>query len=230
MTSTGTYSFAPNTSDLVVNAYGRLQIRRAALTVDHLTDAATEANLMLTEWASKQPLLWKSETQSLGTLVQGTATYTPAARTVNILIAYIRTGTGSNQIDRVIGPLSTTEYQSMPTKTQQGVPTSFWFDRLISPTITLWPTPDSGGPYTLIVQTVSQVQDASIVGGVTLDTPYRFYDAFVAGLAHRLARIWAPSLEQARKQDAMEAWANASGNDVEDVPLYLIPGLSSYYR
>ena len=230
MTTTGTYAYSPAISDLVVNAYGRLQIRRAALTVDHLTDAATEANLLLTEWASKQPLLWKSETQNLGTLVSGTATYTPAARTVDILIAYIRTGSGTSQVDRVIGPLSTVEYQSMPTKTQTGVPTSFWFDRLISPTIYLWPTPDTGGPYTLIIQTVIQVQDAAITAGVTPDMPYRFFDAFVAGLAHRLSRIWAPSLEQARKMDAMEAWANAAGNDVESVPLYLIPGLNSYFQ
>lgn len=230
MTSTGTYAFQPNTSDLVVNAFARIQIRRPALTAEMLADAGMEANLLLTEWASKQPLLWKSETQDLGVLVQGTATYTPAARTVDVLVAIIRTGSGTSQVDRTIGPLSTTEYQSMPTKTQQGTPTSFWFNKQISPTITLWPTPDNGGPYNLIVQTVSQVQDASIKGGITMDTPYRFYDAFVAGLAHRLARIYAPSLEGVRKQDAMDAWSVAAGNDVESVPLYIYPGLSSYYR
>lgn len=230
MPSTGTYTFSPDSSDIVINAYSRIQIRRAALTADHLQDASMEANLLLTEWASKQPLLWKSETQNLGVLVQGTATYTPAARTVDILLAYIRTGTGSSQVDRTIGPLSTTEYQSIPTKALQGTPSSFWFNRQISPSIVLWPVPDSGGPYTLILQTVSQVQDMSIVGGTTLDTPYRFYDAFIAGLAHRLARIYAPKLEQQRKLDAKEAWDNAAGNDVESVPMYIYPGLSSYFR
>lgn len=230
MATTGTYSYQPATSDLVINAYGRLQIRRSAITTDQLKDAATEANLLLTEWASKQPLLWKSETQSLGPLTQGLTTYAPAARTVDVLIALIRTGTGSSQVDRVIGPLSTTEYQAMPNKNEQGPPTSFWFDKLISPTIYLWPTPDNGGPYELIIQTVSQVQDAAITGGVTIDTPYRFYDAFTAGLSHRLSRIWAPSLEQARKQDAMDAWNNASGHDVENVNVYMQPQLGSYYR
>lgn len=230
MPSTGTYSFSPDAGDIVVNAFGRIQIRRAAITIDQMQDAAMEANLLLTEWASKQPLLWKSETQNLGTLSQGTATYSPAARTVDVLIAYIRTGTGSSQVDRVIGPLSTTEYQSMPTKTQQGVPTSYWFDKLISPTVYLWPTPDNGGPYTLIMQTVSQVQDMAVTGGTTLDTPYRFYDAFIAGLAYRLARIYAPKLEQMRKQDAIDAWNNASGHDVENVNVYMQPMLGGYYR
>lgn len=230
MASTGTYNFAPDGGDIIISAFSRLQIRRSALTSDHMQDGTLEANLLLTEWASKQPLLWKSETQNLGLLTQGVATYTPAARTVDILTAYIRTGTGSSQIDRTIGPLSTVEYQSMPTKTQQSTPTSYWFNRQISPTVTLWPTPDNGGPYTLILQTVSQVQDMALTGGTTLDAPYRFYDAFVAGLAYRLARIYAPKLEQIRKQDAMEAWNNAANNDVESVPVYLIPGLSSYFR
>lgn len=230
MTSSGTYAFAPATSDFVINAYARLQIRRTALTTDHLVDAAMEANLLLTEWASKQPLLWKSETQDLGTLVQGTATYTPAARTVNVLTAILRTGSGASQVDQVLGPLSTTEYQSMPTKTQQGTPTSYWFNRQIAPTMTLWPVPDNGGPYKLILQTVSQVQDASIVNGITVDAPYRFFDAFSAGLAHRLARMYAPALEAARKADAMEAWQTAAGNDVESVAMYIYPGLSSYFR
>lgn len=230
MASSATYSFNPAAADLIINAFGRIQIRRPALTAEMLSDAAMESNLLLTEWASKQPLLWKSETQDLGVITQGVATYTPAARTVAVLVAYIRSGTGTGQVDRVIGPLSTVEYQAMPTKTAQGTPSSFWFNRQIAPTISLWPTPDNGGPYNLILQTVSQVQDVSIASGTTLDAPYRFYDAFTAGLAHRLARIYAPKLEAQRKADAIEAWSVAAGNDVESVNLYLAPALSSYYR
>lgn len=230
MTTTGTYAFNPAFGELVLNAFSRIQIKASAITSEQLIVAAQEGNLLLTEWASKQPLLWKSETQNLGVLTQGTAAYTPAARTVDVLIAYIRTGSGTNQVDRVIGPLSTVEYQAMPAKNEQGPPTAFWFNRQISPAITLWPTPDSGGPYTLLVQTVSQVQDVALVNGTTLDTPYRFFDAFTAGLSYRLARHYAPALEQLRKQDAMESWDTASSNDVESVPLYVYPALGSYYR
>ena len=40
MTSTGTYAFAPSAADLVLSAYGMIQIRRTELTSHHLQDAA----------------------------------------------------------------------------------------------------------------------------------------------------------------------------------------------
>lgn len=230
MTSSGTYAYSPANDDLVIDAFERIQIRKPAITVDHLKSAARQANLLLAQWASgPQPLLWKTETQTL-TCVQGTATYTPAARTVAILSATIQTGSGQTLINRNIGPLSTTDYASIPNPNLQSPPTSFWFNRLIAPQVTLYPTPDDGGPYTLVLTTASQVQDVGLTNGQTLDVPYRFLDAFAAGLAHRLARIYAQPLEAARKQDAMEAWQIAFGNDVEDVPLMLAPSLSGYYR
>lgn len=230
MTSSGTYAFSPAAADLVINAFGRIGIRRAAITVDQLIDAAMESNLLLTQWGSIQPLLWRSETQLISSIVQGTATYSPFPRTVSVLLASIRTGTGSSQVDRVIGPLSTTDYASLSNKTTQGPPTSFWFNRQIAPSITLWPVPDASSTYTLVLQTVSQVQDVALANGQTLDTPYRFLDAFTAGLSHRLARLYAPAMEQARKADAMDAWQIASGNDVEDVPLVLAANIGSYFR
>ena len=76
---------------------------------------------------------------------------------------------------------------------------------------------------------VTQVQDATVPSGTTLDIPYRALDAFIAGLAHRLARLYKPDLEMQRKADAMEAWQTFAGNDVENTPMILAPGMSSYY-
>ena len=45
MTTSSTYAFAPAASDLVLNAFGRLQIRGPELTADHLNNAAMEAFL-----------------------------------------------------------------------------------------------------------------------------------------------------------------------------------------
>src|SRR3990167_3434610 len=104
MVSSGTYSYSPSNDDLVIDAFERIQIKKPALTVDHLQSAARQANLLMAEWASKQPLLWKQENQSVA-LVAGTATYSPAARTVAVVTAIVRTGTGEDQVDRTIGPL-----------------------------------------------------------------------------------------------------------------------------
>jgi hypothetical protein len=61
--------------------------------------------------------------------------------------------------------------------------------------------------------------------------PYRFMDVFVAGLAHRLSRIYAPDKEQMRKMDYLDAWANAAQEDTEDnVGLVVAPVTSMYWR
>lgn len=229
MSSSGTYAFNPAISDVVLSAYSRIQIRRSQLVAEHLTDAAREANYLLIEFNNKQPNLWRSELQTV-TLIQGTATYTLPSRTVMILAAYIRTGSGTSQNDRLIFPVSTYEYASYPNKNTQSFPSVFWFDRQIIPQVTLWAVPDQSSTYTLLLQTATQIQDANLPGGETADLPNRFLDAFVAGLAYRLARVWKPELEQARKADAVEAWGIAATQDVEDVDLVISPQIGNYYR
>lgn len=227
MTSSGTYAFNPGLSDVVLQAYARVGVRRAAVTTEHLIDAGNEANYLLSEWSNKQPLLWRSEEISQ-LLTQGTATYDLPARTVMLLLVSIQTGSGQNIQNRVLGPLSTVEYASLPNRNQQAPPTSYWFDRQITPRITFWQVPDDGGPYTAKMRAVTQVQDATLPSGATLDVPYRALDAFTAGLAHRLARIHAPQLEDKREADAVKAWDIFAEADQENVPMYLIPGIGAY--
>ncbi len=235
MTSSNTYQFDPSFGSIVLSAYARCGIRKPALTQEHFWDAGQEGNFLLSEWASKQPLLWKSELISQ-ILTQGTATYTLPSNVVMLLVVYIETTSGnpSTPTDRVLGPMSTVEYASLPNKTNQAQPTSFWLDRQITPQVTFWPVPDGNGPYTAFMRAVTQVQDTVGIGqspgNTNPDLPYRAFDAFLAGLAHRLSRIHAPALEQQRKMDADLAWNIFSGNDVENTPLYIVPGIGTYYR
>ncbi len=229
MTSSGLYAFNPAFSDVVLSAYARIGLRRTALTTEHFVDAGREGNYLLGEWSNKQPNLWRSEVISQA-LTEGTATYALAARVVMILDVYIETGSGTTTQSRVLGPLSTVEYDSIPNKLNEAPPSSYWFNRQITPTVTFWPVPDSGGPYAAKIRVVTQAQDAAVPDGTTLDVPYRALDAFIAGLAHRLARIHAPPLETVRKQDAVEAWNVFSGNDTENVPMFIKPALGGYYR
>jgi hypothetical protein len=165
------------------------------------------------------------------TLTQGTASYSIASKTIMILDASIVLNYSlSNESRRYITPISRTEYLSYANQLTQGPPTVYWYDRLISQTVTFWPVPDGNGPYTFDYFTCTQMQDASLPGGETPDAPYRFFDAIVAGLAHRLARIYNPQLEAIRKADAMEAWDAAKAQDTEGVPFKLSPIISTYYR
>ena len=113
----------------------------------------------------------------------------------------------------------------------QGFPTVFWFDRLISPTITIWPVPDtSQGPSTYSYYAVSQIEDANLTNGQTIELPYRWMDAFAFGLAHRLSQIWAPQITPQRATEAKEAYDIAAQQDTENVPIYLSPMIAGYWR
>lgn len=227
-TYSGTWDFALSNGDAIIAAYARLQIHRTALVSEHYADAIKEANFLLAEIANKQPNLWTSELTSFP-LVPSQATYTLDAKNIMILAAYIRTTSGTDTNDRIIAPVSTTEYASYVNKTAEGFPTVYWFDRQIIPQITLWYVPDSSQTYTLYLQMVNQIQDAALASGQNPQIPYRFYDLFVAGLAYRLARIYKPEQEPIRKADYQEAWIVSATQDTENVEMNITPSLNGYY-
>ena len=230
MTTSGTYTFNPSLGEIVLNAYARCGVRRTAIMQEHMTDARFETNLMLASWANQGVNLWEVVLISVP-LVQSQTTYTVPAKVVMILDAVIQQNTGtSSQFDRVIMPISRTEYSQTPNKLQQAPPTVFWFDRLINPTVTLWPVPDQTNYYTLNYYAVTQIQDAELTDAQTVDIPYRWLDALAAGLAARLAAIYAPDRMQMLEAKAQQAYTIAATQDTENVGLYITPGLSGYFR
>jgi hypothetical protein len=146
-----------------------------------------------------------------------------------MLDAYVTTGTGTSAINRLILPISRTEYASYPNKQQQGFPTTYWFDRLLSPTVTLWPVPD-GNEVSFSYYRVRQVQDSNLTSGQTVEIPYYFLEAFAYGLAQRLAMIWSPDKMQFLKPLADEAYDLAVRQNVETAQQYISPTISSYFR
>lgn len=228
MTSSGTYNFSISNASIVQQAFSRIQIRRSQLLAEHMQDAYNEYNLMLSSLSNLQPNLWSVELVSVP-LIQGQGVYTVDPSVVMILDAYISL-VGSTTSDRLIFPISRTEYASYPNKVAQGAPTVFWFDRLINPTITLWEVPDQTSFYTLNYYAVQQLQDANLPLGETPNVPYRWYDALVADMAYRMARIWKPELEDKRAMDAKKAFDIAATQDVENVDLVIAPQMDNFYR
>ena len=228
-TYTGAYNFAPTAGEVIVSAFQRIQMRPAEILVTHLQQAVSELNFLFAKMSNLQRNLWTVDLQSLP-LVQAQATYSIPAETVMITNAYVRTGSGTSAVDRMIFAISETEYAAISNKNTQGTPTQFWFNRLISPTITFYATPDGNGPYTVYYYRVRQIQDAQLANGLNVEVPYRWLDAVTAGLAYRLARIYRPELEDKRKMDADEAWTIAATQDTENVPLYITQSLNGYFR
>jgi hypothetical protein len=227
--SSGTYDFSLSNGDAVISAFERIKVRAPSIRQEHLRTARNEINLMFAEWSNKQVNIWKTEKIQI-TLVSGTATYTIPTRVVMMLDTYLTLNDGlTTQIDRYITPISRTEWASYASKFTPGLPTSYFYERLIAPQATFWPVINTTG-YVINYYACTQVQDAALTGGETPDIPYLWTDAFVAGLAHRLSRTYATELEQVRKADAMEAWTIAATQNTENVPVRILPNISGYYR
>ena len=228
MSTSGTYTYNPSLGELTVYAYQLIGVRPTALLQEHIDVARTATNMMFTRWSNQGVNLWQVELVQTA-LTQGVATYSVDASVVVMLDAFIRTTTGTTQTDRIIMPVSRTEYASYPNKIQQGFPTTFWFDRLLSPTVTLWPVPDGTQTY-LEYYAVKRIQDANMNGVQELDIPPIWLEAMIYGLAYRLAQIWSPDKVAIMKPMADEAYQIAATQNVETANQYISPQLAGYWR
>ena len=226
MTTSGTYTFNPSLGEIVLYAYQNIGVRPTSVLQEHMESARMAMNMMLARFSNQGVNLWAVDLITVP-LIEGQATYAVDGNTIMVLDAYTTTDSG---IDRVIMPISRTEYASYPNKTQQGFPTSYWFDRLVSPTLTLWPVPDGSSATILKYYRVRQIQDANLQNGENVEIPYRWLEALADGLTYRLARIWAPQMAQMLKGQADESYQIAAVQDVETVPTYISPMLGGYFR
>jgi hypothetical protein len=228
MALSGTFGFNPSMGDAVLYAYGLCGIRRAQVLQVHMVDARIAANLVLADWLNQGTNLWQVELVTQ-TLTKGVSTYVVDPSILVLLDAYVTIGPPGPPIDRVILPISRTEYANYPNKTQQGFPTVFWMNRILTPTVTLWPVPDGQTP-TLSYYALQQAQDANFSNGQNVDIPYAWLNAFALGLAEKLAMSWAPDRLPMLSPAAAKAYDIAARAGVETASTYISPMLSSYYR
>lgn len=229
MTTSGTYTFNPSLGELTLYAFNLCQIRPTSLVQEHMQSARMATNMMLASWANQGVNLWAVDLVTTP-VTQGVSTYAVDANTVMILDAYMVTTGGGANIDRIILPVSRSEYATYPNKAQQGFPTSFWFDRLINPTITLWPVPDGTSTASLKYYRVRRLQDAEFTSGQTAEIPYLWLEAFADGLAYRLAKVWNPQIAQGLKAVADETYKIAADQNIEQAQQYITPMVFGYYR
>lgn len=226
--TTKTYNWNPTAADILLDAYGRCQVRPTEITATHLRIGEWAENFILSEISNLQPNLWEVGLKSIP-LLAGSATYSLPSETVQILDLYIRYGSNP-VIDRYISPISRTEYAALPNKSQQGFPNQYWFNRVISPTITFYFVPDTGGPYVANYYSVRQTQDVQLANGNTVEIPYRYLEAYTAGVAWKLSEKYAPQLAPGLIANYKDQLNKAMVQDVENVNLMIVPGLSGYFR
>jgi hypothetical protein len=223
MTTSGTTSFNLDLTEIVEEAFER--VGSELRTGYDLKTARRSLNLMFADWANRGINMWTFEQGSIN-LVPGQATYNLPADTVDLLEHVIRTGAGSasTQADLTITRISVSTYATIPNKLQQARPIQVWIERLNTPRITVWPTPDDSQPYTFVYWRLKRIQDAG--NGVnTMDLPFRFLPCMVAGLAYYLALKVPGGAERlpVLKQQYDEAWQSAADEDREKAAVRFVP-------
>jgi hypothetical protein len=221
----GTYNFDPPIGTLALSAFSRCQVKRTEIGAQHMEDAFLETNLLQSRWSAKGITFWTVQLVQQP-LTQGIQNYTVPVNAVTVLDVYINNGTSN----RLITSFSRTDFASLAEPQQQGFPTSYWFNRSLPPqSLNLWPVPDAAATYTMNYYIYTLIQDGVVRQGGNAAVPAYWLDAYVAELAYRMSRCYAPQLEDKRKQDAKEAYDDAA-SQAEQVPLYITPGLQGYYR
>lgn len=224
MATSGTTTFNLDLSEIVEEAFERCG---AELRTGYdLRTARRSLNLLFADWANRGVNLWAIDSGTIP-LVAGTATYNLPQDTVDLLEHVIRTGAGnvSTQTDLTITRISVSTYSSIPNKLQQARPIQVYIDRTSpTPTVTVWPVPDSSTTYNFVYWRLRRIQDAGD-GSNTMDVPFRFLPCMVAGLAYYLAVKLPNAMErlQVLKAQYDEAWDLASTEDREKAAVRFVP-------
>jgi hypothetical protein len=226
MTYSDKFNFALGLSDVTLYAYGLCGIRRSAILQEHMADAYIAANLLLADWSTKGVNLWQVSQISI-ILGQGAGIYDVPKEAIVMLDTFVTV----DGRDRIMLPISRTEYASYPNKEQQGVPTVFWMDRQLPGYggIHIWPVPDRDG-YILTYHYLTQAMNSGFVNDQQPPVPPEWLYAFATGLAEKLAMSWAPDRLAFLSPIAEKAYDTASRSGVETATQYISPQIGGYFR
>lgn len=134
--------------------------------------------------------------------------------------------------DTVVTPIPRGAYQALPNKTSTSTrPTSYWFEKLVDPRITLWPVPNSSTAFLTVVRH-HLVEDITTFSG-ELAIPTRWYDPVVWELALRLAFEIPGSTAERRAELSQMAQAmhgKVENGETDSGPITYAPNIGVYTR
>jgi len=234
LSTSGTATFNPSIWEYAEEAAER--VGQELKSGYQLASARRSLNLLTADLGNRGINLWALDNQSQ-VLTPGTATYTLPDDTIDMLDAVIRTTTGGIQTDYVIARIGVGQFNSIPNKLSQARPLQYFVQRVVPPTVTLWPVPDATLSWTLVYWRLRRIQDTGSGGTNTMDIPFRFVPAVVSGLAYFMSL---KSQDQAYtgmfgsqritlfKQQYMEDLQNAMEEDRDRSSLFIVPSPTAY--
>ena len=208
MTTSNSTNFELDVAEYIEEAFERcgLELR----TGYDLQTAKRSLNIMLAEWANRGLNQWTVE-QATQTVTEGQTDYTLNANIVDILDCSIRRNTNGTDLDLQMSRISRSEYLNIPTKSTKSRPSQFFLDKLSTPVLKIWPSPENSTDV-LVFNKIVRMDDAD-KGTNTMDMPFRFYPCFAAGLAYYIAIKKAPDRAVLLKQMYEEEFERAMSQD-----------------
>jgi len=208
MALSGSTNFEPNVTEFIEEAYERCG---AELRTGYdLKTAIRSVNLMLAEWANRGLNQWTIE-QATQTVTEGTSSYSLNSNVIDVLDVVLRRTVNQTQTDISMNRISRSEYINIPNKTTKARPSQFFFDKLNTPALQIWPAPENSTDV-LVFNKLVRMDDADKATN-TMDMPFRFYPCFVAGLAYYLSQKKNPQLTPQLKSLYEEEFRRAADQD-----------------
>ena len=228
MAVSGSKNFELEVADYVEEAFERcgLELRTAY----DLKTARRSLNLLLAEWANRGLNQWTIQEKTVA-MVKDTTTYnvdsSTGTATIDVLDAFVRQTVNSENSDLQMTRLSRSEYSSVPNKSTTGTPLQFFIDKQITPTISVYPTPDASSTYTVHMNVLTRMDDVDAATD-TLQMPFRFYPCLAAGLAYYISIKKSPEKTGMLKQLYEEEFQRAMETDEDRASVKITPDVSHY--
>jgi len=189
----GTYNFNPKILECLEEAFERGPlIHPSSIGGDHIDSALRSIRFMLgSEWPALGIKNWQVR-QGTYTAVAGDTFFDPTDLGLqDILTMVLRRSYGDTTCVRI----SREDYTTIVRKSHTGRPSSFWVERIMVAgvhrvRVYVWPAMENSTD-TFVYDYLVRLSDAGTLGN-TLDMPYYSQEAFVSGLAARLAQKFKP--------------------------------------
>ena len=155
------------------------------------------------------------------TLTEGTSEYTINSFDIDVLDAYIERTVNNVTTDFTLSRIDRNEFISIPNKGTKARVTEYWLERLKSPVIHLYPTPENSTDK-LVYYVWKTIEDSSTQIN-DVDIPTRFMPCLVSGLAYYLCLKKNVQKLPVIKQQYEQDLANAIRYDEDRSPLRIVP-------
>lgn len=200
-------------------AFERAGIDPLTLTIRHVYSARRSMELMLKHWSNLALFQWSIELQQQ-TLVQGAPSFVLPVGSLDILTATL----SRDDAETEMSVWSRQEYHIFPKKDHAGRPDRFYVQRnRDSVTCFVWPVSEFDTDI-MYYYRIRALQDGGAASD-NPDIPQRYYDAFCADWAARIAEKFAPERYDALQARFASKFIAAKNEDRERAPTRIRPRL-----